>query len=218
MLMNILLYVSSGLIIVAFIGYLIMIMIGRNKIVSKVDGFDVTKDIVSEYNSINVIESKSYFTIYNIKRMVIKLDTKCYYGKDLSSICLSLIEAGISIVDNNKNKYIDIFRNIFSNLKILYIFPIIGLFINNSSFNISDAKVSIIFIFLFSVISYILINMKNQAFDWIKDNLKKIKGIDKDNRNKIVSFINNLILLDNFIFYGEFIMIMRLVFIILDIF
>lgn len=216
--MNILLYVSSGLIIVAFIGYLIMIMIGRNKIVSKVDGFDVTKDIVSEYNSINVIESKSYFTIYNIKRMVIKLDTKCYYGKDLSSICLSLIEAGISIVDNNKNKYIDIFRNIFSNLKILYIFPIIGLFINNSSFNISDAKVSIIFIFLFSVISYILINMKNQAFDWIKDNLKKIKGIDKDNRNKIVSFINNLILLDNFIFYGEFIMIMRLVFIILDIF
>lgn len=214
----ILLYVSSGLIIFSFISYFVMIMIGRNKIGSKVDGFDITKDIVSEYDSINVIESKSYFTVYNIKRKVIKLDTKCYYGKDLSSICLSLIEAGISVVDNNKNKYIDIFRNIFSNLKILYIFPIIAVIINNVSFNISDAKVSIIFIFLFSLISYILIDIKSQASMWISDNIKKIKGIDKDNRTRIVNYINKLILLDNFIFYGEFIMIIRFIFIILGIF
>ena len=155
----VLLYISSGLIIFSFISYFIMILIGRGRVVSKVDGFDVTKDIISEYNSINVIESKSYFTVYNINRKVIKLDTKCYYGKDLSSICLSLIEAGISVVDNKGNKYIDIFRKIFSNLKILYIFPIIAVFINNSSFNISDAKVSMIFILLFSVITYILIDI-----------------------------------------------------------
>jgi len=211
----ILLYVSSGLIIFSFISYFIMILIGRGRVVSKVDGFDVTKDIISEYNSINVIESKSYFTVYNINRKVIKLDTKCYYGKDLSSICLSLIEAGISVVDNKGNKYIDIFRKIFSNLKILYIFPIIAVFINNSSFNISDAKVSMIFILLFSVITYILIDIKSQASMWISDNIKKIKGIDKDNSLKIISFINRLILLDKFIFFGELIMIIRFVVILL---
>jgi len=211
----ILLYISSGLIIFSFISYFIMILIGRGSVVSKVDGFDVTKDIISEYNSINVIESKNYFTVYNIKRKVIKLDTKCYYGKDLSSICLSLIEAGISVVDNNKNNYIDIFRKIFSNLKILYIFPIIAVFINNSSFNISDAKVSMIFILLFSVITYILIDIKSQASMWISDNIKKIKGIDKDNSLKIISFINRLILLDKFIFFGELIMIIRFVVILL---
>ena len=211
----VLLYISSGLIIFSFISYFIMILIGRGRVVSKVDGFDVTKDIISEYNSINVIESKSYFTVYNINRKVIKLDTKCYYGKDLSSICLSLIEAGISVVDNKGNKYIDIFRKIFSNLKILYIFPIIAVFINNSSFNISDAKVSMIFILLFSVITYILIDIKSQASMWISDNIKKIKGISKDNSLKIISFINRLILLDKFIFFGELIMIIRFVVILL---
>lgn len=215
--LNILLYVSSGLIILSFIGYFIMIMIGRNKVVTKGDGFDVTKDIISEYNSINVIESRSYFTIYNIKREVIKLATKCYYGNDLSSISLSLIEAGISVVDNNKNKYIDILRNIFSNLKILYIFPIIAIFINNSSFNISDAKVSMVFIALFSVISYIVIDIKSQACIWINNNLKRIKDISKDNCLKINNFINRMIWLDKFIFFGELIMIIRFVAILLEI-
>jgi len=211
--MNILLYVSSGLIIFSFVSYFIMIMIGRNKIVSKIDGFDITKDIISEYNSINIIESKNYFTIYNIKRKVIKLSTLCYHGKDLSSVCLSLIEAGISVVDNNKNKYIDIFRNIFTNLKVLYTFPIIAVFINNLSFNISDAKISIIFLSLFCFITYIFIDIKKRAYIWINNNLKKIDGISKNGNLKIANFINKLILLDKFIFLGEVIMIIRFIFI-----
>lgn len=214
---NILLYISSGFIICAFIGYLFLIMIGRGKIVAKSNGFDITKDIISEYNSINVIESKRYFTIYNIKRRVIKLSTRCYYGSDLSSVSLSLMEAGISVIDNQKNKYIDLFRKIFSNLKILYIFPFIAILINNASYNISDAKVSIIFLGLFSVISYMIIDIKSQASEWISNNIKKIKEVSKDNSLKIVSFINRLLWLDKFIFFGELIMIIRFVMIMLEI-
>lgn len=210
---NILLYISSFLLIFSFFSYLILIMLGRNKIVTKCSGFDVTKDIISKYNMINVIESKSYFTFYNIKRKVIKLNTKCYYGNDLASICLCLIEAGISVLDNSKNKYINTFRNIFSNLKMLYIFPVISLFISNSSFNISDVKVSIILILLFCFIFYIVIDVKSQAYIWISDNLKKIKYINKDNYIKIMNFIDKLILLDKFIFYSQIIMIIRLMFI-----
>ena len=213
---NILLYISSGFIICAFIGYLFLIMIGRGKIVAKSNGFDITKDIISEYNSINVIESKRYFIIYNIKRRVIKLATRCYYGSDLSSVSLSLMEAGISVIDNQKNKYIDLFRKIFSNLKILYIFPFIAILINNASYNISDAKVSIIFLGLFSVISYMIIDIKSQASEWISNNIKKIKEVSKDNSLKIVSFINRLLWLDKFIFFGELIMIIRFVMIMLE--
>ena len=75
---EILLYVSSGLIILGYVLYLFIILIGRSKIVSDSDGFDVTKDIISEYDSINIIENNGYFTVYNIKRKVIKLATKCY--------------------------------------------------------------------------------------------------------------------------------------------
>ena len=53
----------------------LMIIIGRSKIVSKSDGFDVTKDIISEYNSINIIESSGYFTVYNIKRKSVRIQS-----------------------------------------------------------------------------------------------------------------------------------------------
>lgn len=214
---EILLYVSTGMIIFAYLGYFLMIFMGRSKIVSKSDGFDVTKDIISEYNSINIIESRGYFTIYNIKRRVIKLATKSYYGKDLSSIALSLNEAGISVVDNNKNKYINVLRTIFYDLKMLYIFPIISLVISNSSFNMSDAKVSMIFIVVFAFISYILIDIKNEACYWVSNNLKKIKDISKDNREKVINFMNKLIFLDKFIYFGELIMIIRFALILLEI-
>lgn len=209
MINNILLYISSGFIVCAFIGYLFLIMMCRNKIVTKSNGFDITKDIISEYNSINVIESKSYFTTYNIKRGVIKLATKCYYGSDLSSVSLSLMEAGTSVIDNHKNKYIDLFRKIFSNLKILYIFPLIAILINNASYNVSDAKVSIILLGLFSVITYVIIDIKGQASEWIRNNIKRIKEVSRDNSLKIVNFINILVWLDKFIFFGELIMIIR---------
>ena len=214
---EILLYISSGLIIFGYIIYLFLIFIGRNKIVSDSDGFDVTKDIISEYNSINIIENNGYFTVYNIKRKVIKLATKCYYGKDISSISLALTEAGISVVDNKKNKYIDFFRVIFNNLKLLYIFPLVALFINNSSFNVSDAKVSIFIGLLLSFVSYILIEIKSDGIYWVSNNLKKIKNVNKVNRDKVISFMNRLILFDKFIYFGELVMVIRLVLIMLEI-
>lgn len=213
----ILLYVSNGMILLSYLGYFIMIMIGRNNIVSKSDGFDVTKDIISEYNSINIIESSCYFTIYNIKRKVIKLATKSYYGKDLSSIALSLNEAGISVVDNHKNKYINMFRTIFYNLKLLYIFPIIALIISNSSFNINDAKFSMIFVLLFVFISYMLIDIKNLGYYWVSNNIKKIKDISKEKRDKVLIFMNRLILLDKIIYFSELIMIIRFILILFEI-
>lgn len=213
---NILLYFSIGLIVFSFICYFLMILFGNKKITDS-NGFDITKDMISEYNAINVIESKNYFSVYNIKRKVIKLSTKCYYGNNLSDISLSLIEAGISIVDNEKNKYIDLFRRVFNNLKILYIFPIIAIFINNATYSVSDAKVSIVFIILFGIISYMLYCIKSNACLCINDNIKKVKEINKDNRVMIINFINRILWLDKFIFLAELIMIIRCVLIILNI-
>lgn len=215
--LEILLYVSIILILGGYGLYFLLIFICRIKNIGECNGFDVTKDIISEYNSINVIENRGYFTIYNIKRKVIKIASTSYYGNDLSSLCLSLMEAGISIVDNGKNKYIDILRGIFSNLKILYIFPLIGLFINNSSFNVNDAKVSIIFMLFFTFISYVILDIKDLAYNFVKDNIDKIKDIDKGNKRSIISFMNKLILCDKLLYFGELLMVVRLFFIMLEI-
>lgn len=214
---KILLYISTGLIIISFVSYLFLIIFGRRKIVSKNDAFNVTKDIISEYNSINVIENSGYLTLYNIKRKVIKLASFCYYGKDLSSVSLSLMEASISVVDNNKNKYIDLFRYVFNNLKILYILPLLAVFINNSSFNMSDAKISIILISIFFIIAYMILDIKSQGCFWISNNLKKIKDISNNNREKIINFMNKLLLCDKLIIMGEIVIIVRNVLILLEI-
>lgn len=213
----ILLYVSTCMIGFGFVLYFLMILLGRSKSVSKSEGFDITKDIISEYNSINIIETKGYFTVYNIKRKVIKLATNCYYGKDLSAIAISLFEAGISVIDNKKNKYIDMLRNIISNLKILYILAIGAIFINHSSFNISDAKVSLIFILVFGVISYVLLDIKGQAFYWVSDNLSKINDITKNNCQKVINYMNKLLWCDKLIFLGEIMIVIRMLLLMLDI-
>ena len=210
---EILLYTSIVLVLSGYGLYFLLIFIGRMNNVGECNGFDVTKDIISEYNSINVIENRGYFTVYNIKRKVIKIASACYYGNHVSSLSLSLMEAGISIVDNNKNKYIDMLRNIFSNLKILYIFPLVAMFINGSSFNINDAKIGIILILCFSCISYIILDIKTMAYNFICDNIRNIDSINEKNKIKIVSFMNRFLLCDKMIFFGELLMIVRLLFI-----
>ena len=215
--LHIIKYISSGLIIISFISYFILIIINKKNSISKSSGFDVSKDIISEYNSINIIESKGYFSIYNIKRGVIKLSSKCYYGKDISSITLSLIEAGISILDDRKNKYINFFGKIVQNLKILYILPLFALILNCIFYTVTDAWIGIVLLSIFCFIVFILIDIKTNIYNWLCDDLVKIKDISKNNQLKILDFVNIIIWLDKLIFVGETIMIIRFIMILLGI-
>lgn len=211
-----LMLISNLLIIVSFILYFVLIFVGKKIEVSNSTGFDITKDIISEYNSINIIESKNYFSVYNIKRKVIKLSNFCYYGKSISAIVLSLVEAGISFVDNNKNKYIDVFRKIFNNIKLLYIFPIFAIIINCVTYTIGDVKVSMVFMIIFAFISYIVVDIKSEVCEWIKDKIISVKDISEYNALKIVKMLEIFLWIDRFIFFGELIIIIRFVAILLE--
>ena len=119
----ILMYIANGLIIMAFLWYLLLILVNNRKVTDS-DGFNITKDILSEYDSINIIENKSIFTIYNLKRKVIKIASRHYYGNTLSDISIPLMEAGISA---SNSKYLNTFSKVINNLKYLYILPIVML-------------------------------------------------------------------------------------------
>lgn len=211
-----LMLISNLLIIVSFVLYFVLIFVGKKIKVSNSTGFDITKDIISEYNSINIIESKNYFSVYNIKRKVIKLSNFCYYGKSISAIVLSLVEAGISFVDNNKNKYIDVFRKIFNNIKLLYIFPIFAIIINYVTYTVGDVKVSMGFMIIFAFISYIAVDIKSEVCEWIKDKIISVKDISEYNALKIVKMLEIFLWIDRFIFFGELIIIIRFVAILLE--
>ena len=203
-------YSSNLLIVLGFLGYFIIIFI-NNKYSNKIDGFNATKDILNEYNQINIIENKSIFTIYNLKRKVIKISSKCYYGNSVSSVSIPLIEAGISA---SNNKYLNIFSKIINNLKYLYILPIIAILINSITFNIGDARIGLFLLTFFSIITYMLVDIKDFSYIWLCNNIKKIKNIDKD---KVLNFISKIVLFDKLIFFGELIMIARFILILFQI-
>lgn len=212
---NILLYISNGLIIISFFCYGLLFFF-KNKKISEENGFDITKDIISQYDSINVIENTGNMTYYNLQREVIKLSHKCYYGSGLNTIALSLFEAGISSIDKQNNKYIKLFKKIISNLKMLYLFPIITMIVNALSYTVMDAKIGIIIIAVASIITYIYISILTEANEWVSKKIKNIKTISKKNLLEIVKYNNNIINFNKIMFIGELIGIIRMIAIIIN--
>ena len=70
---DILRIISTILIVTPFIYYLLDIIINKNKKISEYDGFNITKDIIHEYDMINIILDKGIVSYYNLRRGVIKL-------------------------------------------------------------------------------------------------------------------------------------------------
>ena len=208
--LTILMYIANGLIIIAFLYYLLLILI-NNKKVTDSDGFNLTKDILSEYDSINIIENKTIFTVYNLKRKVIKIASKCYYGNTLSNIAIPLMEAAISACKSN---FLEILRKVLTNLKKLYILPIVMLIVNASTYSLGDVRISIILLILCILASYMLIDIKNNAYLWLDEHIDVKLKIDKE---LVLKFIKQIIMCDKLIFFGELIMIIRFVAIILGI-
>ena len=125
------------MILCSFVLYLVLIFWGKKEI-SKVPGLDITSEMLNDFSGINILLSKGKFTYYDIKRKVIKLNSNCYYGKNLDDISISFIEAGVWGNHKRGNKIIEFFSKFIPTLKILYILPIIAVLMNFMSFNSSS--------------------------------------------------------------------------------
>lgn len=205
--LNALLYLSTGLIFFAYLGYFLLIYI-NNKKISDQSGLDILTEVLSEYNGINVILSKGFFSYYNLQRKIIKLTPKCYYGNTVSDFSIALIEAGFFISDKIGNKFMELCRKVIPTLKLFYLLPIIAIVISNSIYNSGDSFFGIILLFLFIFIAFLLIDLKNQNCSWVIKNIN-INSKKINNVNKIITFIKNTIILEWMIIIGEAIMIVR---------
>lgn len=208
-------YIVMGFILGGYLYYILIVLGNRNKI-SEESSFNIIKDLIHNYNSINVILNEGIFTIYNIKRRVIKLSNKCYYGKSLSDVGISLMEAGISVIDNNKNREINFFRRFFFNLKWLYVIPLVVIFIISEINTTEDGVILGFLIFISIYFMYMFINIKNKAYNWIVMNIDRIKQINKKDQMKVINFINKMMLCDKFIFWGELVGFLKVVMILLN--
>lgn len=206
---EILFYISNGLIIFSILFYVFLYLFTSNKKISDSNGFDIAKDMISEYDKINIIEGYKIISLYNIRRKVIKLSTRDYYGSDVRSISSSMIEAGISIQDNNK--FINICSKIIPTLKLFELLGLIMLIVNMVSSTISDAKVGIIVVALFLILEYFYIDILTEGYNFCLDKIGKIKDIKNDDKKKIMKLISNRILINKMYFIAGIIMVIRFV-------
>ena len=213
---NILLYVSNGLILISLFFYLLLILINKNRKITNETGFDITKNITSEFDRINIIASNGKITYYNPKRKVIRLNNNCYYGNDVSSIAVSLVEAGISVIDDGKNKIINFFKIFFSNIKMVYLFSLVAIVVNIVSSTSTDAKVSLVIMTILIIFIYLYISILNDSYNWIYQNINKVKLLNKKSNLKVMQHINYIIIINKGIFLGELLIVIRMVAIILD--
>lgn len=217
MINQIIFYGINGLIIFSYLLYLLIVLINRGKKVSSdINGFDSVKDIIQEYERINIIEGNNNFSSYNIKRKVIKLAKNDYYGCDVSALSLGMIQAGISVDDNNKNKFINGCRKIIPSLRLLDLLGLISLIVNYISVNVNDAKIGIVIMGIIMIIHYLYFGILCNSLEFINKNIKKIKDINKDNKEKIINFINKYMLCHKIQVIAEVLIVIRFVMIILD--
>ena len=194
---------------------MVLYLLSNSKKISNSNGFDTTKDMISEYDKINIIEGYKNISLYNIRRKVIKLSTRDYYGCDVRAISFSMIEAGISIQDNDKNKFINISSKIIPTLKLFELIGIIILIINEVSSTVSDSKIGIAMMILILILEYFYIDILTGSYNFCFDRINRIKGIKNEDKNRIIKFINNKILVNRIQFISGIIIIIRFVAIIL---
>lgn len=204
---NILKCISSLFIIIPILYYGLSILINSHKKISDDTGFNITKDIISEYNTINIIENTGIISYYNLKRKIIKLSKNSYYGNNLSYISIALLSASISVIDKNKNQYLTLIKKVVNNLKLIYLLPLITIIIPYITYTKLDAQFGLIIILLSTIILYIQNNILSESFIWINSNIKKIKSLTKDNRKKVLNYLQKIINLNKYIFLGELVMI-----------
>lgn len=205
---NLFLYISSFITLSGFILYFVLILLSKKEI-SKVSGLDVICEMLNDFTGINVLLNKGKFTYYDIKRKVVKLNSNCYYGKNLDSIAVGLIETGMLINDKRGNKIIDICRNVLPTLKILYVLPIIAIIINHMTYNVADSVLSLFVLLVFAVVCYIMIDFKT----WLLNYYLKKSFINRE----IINFIRYVLYCDWLFLIGEVMMIFRFIFILFNI-
>ena len=104
MLSDVLLLVSIVLVIIAYIRIILIYFKTKKIKIEEVTGFDIAKELTSNYDEINIVESKEVsISKYNLKRQIIRLTSNDYNSNNIFTLSTSSLLAGYSL---SKLKYL----------------------------------------------------------------------------------------------------------------
>ena len=216
MIKNLLLVVSLMMLFISYIRIILIYLKTKNKRIANITGFDLAKEIASNYEEINVVESKEIaISKYNLKRNIIKLTSKNYEENDIFTLTISDCLSGYSLANINQNKYLKLLSKITSNIDYLPKSSILTLIISILTTNIGDAKIGIILLGVILIYQYILIQINTESYQYSKESLKKL--ISNEELAKVEKVYLSLLSLHTISFITTLILILREVLMIINI-
>ena len=183
--------------------------------IEDITGFDLTKELTSNYDEINIIESKEInISKYNFKRNIIRLTEINYNSKDIFTLSISSFLSGYSLANLNKDKNIQLLSKIFPNIDYLNKSAILALLISILTKNIGDAKIALILLFIILIYQYLINEINNISKEKTKKALKKL--LTKENYLLIEIVQNSFLALNKVSFITTVILILREILIIIN--
>lgn len=206
MLSNILLIILVCLVGSSYLILLINWITSKNNKIDNYNGFDIAKEITSNYDEINIVSCNGLFSFYDVKRNVIRLNDKNYDGNSFIDISISAMLAGISLVNSdNRNKFI------FKRVRVISLASLIMMFLSFLVNSIGDARIMMIITFGCLLYLFMRYQMVSGAVSLIECNM------DKNIYSKIKSIIMGYVNFYKISFISMLVLVVRLIVIMLGI-
>lgn len=214
MISNILLLISLILILVAYLRIILNYLTFKNIKIKNITGFDLAKELTSNYDEINIVEAKDkIISKYNLKRNVIRLTEKDYSNNDIFTLNKSSFLSGYSLLNINKDKYLNTLKSILPNMAYLNISAPIALLISLFTNTKGDAKIAIILLLIILIYQYIINTININSREETKSQLTKI--LKKEDYTKLEKIQNTYLSLNKISFITTLILLLRIVLIII---
>lgn len=214
MISNILLLISLILILIAYLRIILNYLTLKNIKIKNITGFDLAKELTSNYNEINIVEAKEkIISKYNLKRNVIRLTEKDYSNNDIFTLTKISLLSGYSLLNINKDKYLNTLKSILPNMDYLNISAPIALLISLFTNTKGDAKIAIILLLIILIYQYIINTININSKEETKSQLTKI--LKKEDYTKLEKIQNTYLSLNKISFITTLILLLRIVLIII---
>lgn len=205
MIRNIILLCCIIGVMVSYLRIFIVYLVNKNHNFEDVTGFDLAKELTSNYDEINIVESKEiYASRYHVKRRIIRLTPRDYSNTDMYTLAITSQLSGYSLIDIERNKYLNFVGMFMKNITVLSKLPCLALIISLLTNTSGDAKIGIMLLGIILVYQYLMIQINHDANELVKYNLDRIEQLDKQDFIKImnhflsfytISFVITLILI-----------------------
>ena len=211
---KILLLISIILILVAYIRIILIYLKTKNIKINDLTGFDLAKELTSNYDEINIVESNSInISKYNLKRRIIRFTNKDYNSNDIFTLTKSSFLSSYSLLHLNKDKNINLLSNILPNIDYLNKSSIPSLIISLLANSKGDAKIAIILLLIILVYQYLINEINNNSIELTNKDLNKI--LSKKDYLLVTKTRNTYLFLNKISFITTLILLLREILIII---